>query len=172
MNSFSRALTPPFKIWKVLRYPSYLCLRLTIPVVDEEVELTRGWNQKLHVLQCLLTPIFTVFATNTAFITIKGNIGVVSGVSFHASTDDFQCFKLFHNDPSDCLFGGTKKTLIPELWHLALLSGQTFAILLMCSSKPNRPPRYQPLLAGIGFVVSIVWIYVVANEIVSLLKVS
>ena len=70
------------------------------------------------------------------------------------------------------LFGGTKKTLIPELWHLALLSGQTFAILLMCSSKPNRPPRYQALLAGIGFVVSIVWIYVVANEIVSLLKVS
>ena len=65
-----------------------------------------------------------------------------------------------------------RKHFFPVLWHLALLSGQTFAILLMCSSKPNRPPRYQPLLAGIGFVVSIVWIYVVANEIVSLLKVS
>ena len=58
------------------------------------------------------------------------------------------------------------------MWHIALLCGQTFAILLLCTSKPNRPPRYQSLLAAIGFVVAIVWIYVVANEIVSLLKAS
>ena len=114
MNSFSRALTPPFKIWKVLRYPSYLCLRLTIPVVDEEVELMRGWNQKLHVLQCLLTPIFTVFATNTAFITIKGNIGVVSDVSLHARAHAaLNFFMMIHPMRlfNKFLFGGTKKTL-------------------------------------------------------------
>ena len=58
------------------------------------------------------------------------------------------------------------------MWHIALLCGLTFAVLLLCTSKPNRPPPYQSFLAAIGFVVSIVWIYVVANEIVSLLKVS
>jgi hypothetical protein len=50
--------------------------------------------------------------------------------------------------------------------------GQALAVLLLCTSRPDRPPAYQPVLAGIGFVVAIVWIYVIANEIVSLLKVT
>ena len=75
-----RTLAPPFKIWRVLRYPAYLCLRLTVPVVDEEDQQMKGWNQKLHVLQCLLAPVFTVFATNTALVTVKGSISKLIGL--------------------------------------------------------------------------------------------
>ena len=38
------------------------------------------------------------------------------------------------------------------------------------TSEPERPPRYQPALAFLGFVISVGWIYLIANEIVSLLK--
>ena len=36
--------------------------------------------------------------------------------------------------------------------------------------RSGQPPVYQPLLGFVGFGVSIVWIYIIANELVSLLK--
>jgi sodium/potassium/calcium exchanger 6 len=36
--------------------------------------------------------------------------------------------------------------------------------------RAKKPPKWQPILAFIGFVISVGWIYLIANEIVSLLK--
>ena len=123
-----RTLTPPFKIWKVLRYPSYLCLRLTIPVVDEELDSMRGWNQKLHVLQCLLAPILTVFATNTAFITVKGNIGdFFLSCSFPARYHESQhrstasCISEKPNCDSQCPLQGFKMLNFSHVAHCTSL---------------------------------------------------
>ena len=49
---------------------------------------------------------------------------------------------------------------------LSLLSSLLFLIM----SEPEKPPKWQPILAFIGFVISVGWIYLIANEIVSLLK--
>jgi sodium/potassium/calcium exchanger 6 len=34
----------------------------------------------------------------------------------------------------------------------------------------STPPRYHTIFAFAGFVIAIIWIYVIANELVSLLK--
>jgi len=57
-----------------------------------------------------------------------------------------------------------------QLWQLALIASLVAFIVLLCSSTPDRPPIYMGLLAFIGFIVSVVWIYLIANEIVSILK--
>ena len=49
---------------------------------------------------------------------------------------------------------------------LSLLSSLLFLIM----SEPEKTPKWQPILAFIGFVISVGWIYLIANEIVSLLK--
>ena len=45
----------------------------------------------------------------------------------------------------------------------------TFIVLLF-TSRPQKAPAYHFILAFMGFAVAIAWIYVIANEIVSLLK--
>ncbi|TRY66936.1 hypothetical protein TCAL_07651 [Tigriopus californicus] len=57
-----------------------------------------------------------------------------------------------------------------NLWELMIMIGQALAIFILCTSSPNYPPRYHALLAYVGFGVSVIWIYLIANEIVSLLK--
>lgn len=57
-----------------------------------------------------------------------------------------------------------------ELWALALILGGIMALALLCSSSPTEKPIYQPLLAFLGFASAVVWIYFIANEIVTLLK--
>ncbi len=52
-----------------------------------------------------------------------------------------------------------------------MIAGPLLASLLLCTSRPDRPPVYHSLLAVAGFALAIVWIYVIANEVVSLLKV-
>ena len=44
------------------------------------------------------------------------------------------------------------------------------AFALLLTSHVDKPPAYHPLLAFIGFGVAVIWIYLIANEIVSLLK--
>ena len=42
--------------------------------MDDEEPMS-GWCQKLHAVQCLFAPVFTVFAINAAFVQVKGDIG-------------------------------------------------------------------------------------------------
>ena len=57
-----------------------------------------------------------------------------------------------------------------RVWHLSLPCGMAIAAGLLLPSKISRKPVYMALLAYLGFAVSVVWIYALANEIVSLLK--
>lgn len=57
-----------------------------------------------------------------------------------------------------------------SLWELMIMISQALAILILCTTSPDHPPRYHDLLAYVGFGVSVIWIYLIANEIVSLLK--
>ena len=58
---------------------------------------------------------------------------------------------------------------MPQVWQLALDLSLLAAILVALTSR-STPPRYHVVFAFTGFVISIVWIYIIANELVSLLK--
>ena len=54
------------------------------------------------------------------------------------------------------------------MWHLVTILALLAAIAVGFTSRSTRPPPYHNIFAVIGFVLSIVWIYVIANELVSL----
>ena len=61
-----------------------------------------------------------------------------------------------------------RKLLLPCLYAL-IGSLLAFAILIVTTS-PERAPKYRHLLCFFGFVISISWIYTIANEVVGVLK--
>ncbi|KAM7283781.1 mitochondrial sodium/calcium exchanger protein-like [Ixodes scapularis] len=59
--------------------------------------------------------------------------------------------------------------LVP-LWALVLVFGLALATAVRLTSAAQEPPSYHGAFAYAGFVVSVVWIYGIATEIVALLK--
>uniref|UniRef100_H3C5T5 Solute carrier family 8 member B1 n=1 Tax=Tetraodon nigroviridis TaxID=99883 RepID=H3C5T5_TETNG len=55
------------------------------------------------------------------------------------------------------------------LWLLTLLLGLFLSAIVFCSTTNDRPPKYQPVFAVLGFMVSAVLISAAASEVVSLL---
>ena len=56
-------------------------------------------------------------------------------------------------------------------WQLALLLSLLLSILILCTSVPSENPKYfRWFFSLLGFAISIVWMYVIPNEIVGLLK--
>ncbi|XP_074526098.1 mitochondrial sodium/calcium exchanger protein isoform X2 [Halichoeres trimaculatus] len=55
------------------------------------------------------------------------------------------------------------------LWLLTLLLGLFLSAIVFCTTTNDSPPRYHPLFALLGFVVSAVVISAAASEVVSLL---
>ena len=54
---------------------------------------------------------------------------------------------------------------------MALICGATVAVLIALLTSLNKPPRFQWLFAYLGFGASVIWIYMIANEIVNILTV-
>lgn len=57
-----------------------------------------------------------------------------------------------------------------KLWQLMLLLSLLSCIFFLLFSENSKPPRFHFILAFLGFVMAVGWIYLIANEIVSLLK--
>ncbi|VDI21714.1 solute carrier family 24 (sodium/potassium/calcium exchanger), member 6 [Mytilus galloprovincialis] len=56
------------------------------------------------------------------------------------------------------------------IWVLLMIIGLILSIAVFCTSKNDVQPVYQPVLAYLGFVLAVVWIYIIANEIVNILQ--
>ncbi|XP_022081615.1 mitochondrial sodium/calcium exchanger protein-like [Acanthaster planci] len=56
------------------------------------------------------------------------------------------------------------------LWHLVLCLGALLFIIAFLTSKPSQPPVYYIAFAFLGFVISVCWIFGIANEIINLLR--
>ena len=91
-----------------------------------------NWCQYLAILQCILGPLFVVFAINIALNKIPGT-------------------------PL-------------QVWHVTVMFGAVKAILMGITTT-SKAPKYHFIFSFVGFVIAIVWIFTIANELVSLLKV-
>lgn len=56
------------------------------------------------------------------------------------------------------------------IWALTLILGIILAAVVYFTSKNEEKPRYHAAFAYLGFVVAVVWIYSIANEIVNILQ--
>ncbi|XP_071479928.1 mitochondrial sodium/calcium exchanger protein-like [Diadema antillarum] len=56
------------------------------------------------------------------------------------------------------------------VWHLVLAISVLLAALVFFTSKPEKHPVYHSAFSYIGFVVAVLWIYSLANEIVNILQ--
>lgn len=53
---------------------------------------------------------------------------------------------------------------------LVLIPGTSLAAFVLKTSEGHQPPRFHSVFAYFGFIMSILWIYLLATEIISLLK--
>lgn len=76
--------------------------------------------------------------------------------------------------PVFCLFAtkGYRVELngVFPLWGLMLMIGLVLALITWFSSTNHRPPRFHFMSAYFGFVVSVIWIYTIANEMVNIIQ--
>ena len=57
------------------------------------------------------------------------------------------------------------------LWQLGLIFSLLLSIIILCTSIPSKNPKYfRWVFSLLGFAISIVWMYVIPNEIVGILK--
>ena len=130
INQNYKKLNLFWKVFQIVKYPIWLLLTITIPVVDLEAD-KQNWKKWLFVLQSFLWPTFSVLATQLRFFWIN---------------DKF------------------------PLWGLSIIFGFFFAIFVILSSSYRHQPFYHKLFSFIGFAVSVIWIYSLANEVVNLLQ--
>ena len=125
-----RKLNYFWKFFQFVKYPIWLLLTITIPVVDLKAD-KQSWKKWLFVLQSFLWPTFSVLATKLGFYRINGYF---------------------------------------PLWGLSLIFGFFLATFVIMSSSYRIQPFYHKLFSFIGFGVSVIWIYSLANEVVNVLQ--
>ncbi|KAI6659117.1 Sodium/potassium/calcium exchanger 6, mitochondrial [Oopsacas minuta] len=130
VNEDYKKLNYFWKVFQLIKYPIWLLLTITIPVVDLDAE-KQNWKKWLFVLQSFLWPTFSLLATQLRHIWIS---------------DTF------------------------PLWGVTLIFGFFLAIFVIMSSNYRQQPFYHMLFSFIGFGVSVIWIYSLANEVVNLLQ--
>ena len=118
------------RVYQVVKSPIDFLFRITVPIVDKE-KPRDNWCQYLGILQCVLGPLFIVFAINIALDEIAGSP--------------------------------------VQVWHVALIFGIVLAAIVGFTSTSNAP-KYHFVFCIVGFAIAIVWIFIIANELVSLLK--
>ncbi|XP_032434274.1 mitochondrial sodium/calcium exchanger protein isoform X1 [Xiphophorus hellerii] len=85
--------------------------------------------------------------------------------SLHMITAPLLCVLIFQSGA----YGGVMIQGEFPVWLLILLLGMFLAAIVFCTTTNDHPPKYHPLFAFLGFVVSAVLISAAASEVVSLL---
>ena len=131
------------KVIEILRAPILFITILTVPVVDMD-RVNNNWCRLLNCMHCFLIP--------TAWIMITTLRDTCGDAETHETVES--C--------SDHIWPAIRLGL--------LIAGVLLSIFLFYSTEPFKAPRYHAAFAYLGFVMSVTWIYLLATEIISLLK--
>ncbi|KAF6019924.1 SLC8B1 [Bugula neritina] len=74
-------------------------------------------------------------------------------------------FALFATNQYRVLIGG-----IFPLWALFLIICTLLSCIVLWLSNNHSPPKWHPFFAFLGFIVAVIWIYSIANEVVNILQ--
>ncbi|EGD75575.1 hypothetical protein PTSG_06644 [Salpingoeca rosetta] len=74
-------------------------------------------------------------------------------------------FGIFGTGFGDVTIGG-----VYPVWLLGMMVGGVIALVIWTTTRASRPPRFHAVFGFVGFLVAVIWIYIVANEIVNLLQ--
>eukprot|EP00049_Salpingoeca_infusionum_P006060 m.100790 g.100790 ORF g.100790 m.100790 type:complete len:697 (-) comp13183_c0_seq3:4403-6493(-) len=56
------------------------------------------------------------------------------------------------------------------VWLLSIMIGGVISLFVWCTTRASEPPSFHAAFAFMGFLVAVIWIYIIANEIVNLLQ--
>ena len=151
------------KVMGVIRAPILLLTILTVPVVNNE-KLNGNWCRLLNSIHCFTMPIGIVALTN-----LMGSLNSApEGRWWFSSTGATHENQTMGAPLTDTL--NLEEALAPYSKYFLLIPGLLLALYIFLTTSPSKPPRYHALFAYFGFLMSVLWIYKLANEIISLLK--
>ncbi|KAG2382510.1 hypothetical protein C9374_005090 [Naegleria lovaniensis] len=85
----------------------------------------------------------------------------------------FACVSMIFMPPFAVFATGYVTLTLPNssfpVWALTLLIGCVFSLIVFFTSRRGKPPRYHFIFVFLAFIMSILWIYIIANEMVDLL---
>ncbi|GBC08854.1 hypothetical protein RclHR1_08430003 [Rhizophagus clarus] len=149
------------KLIALLASPAVLVLILTLPVVEsEEIDSGDIKNKNYDTTENQLQTPTIIVENDLAETNYEERKGTRWNRWLTAAQLVFA--PLF---VSSVLFSGDYKILL-----LFFLGGSIASIMCILFTRDDEPPRFRSLLCYIGFGIAIVWIYLVANEVVSLLQ--
>ncbi|GFR93467.1 sodium/potassium/calcium exchanger 6, mitochondrial [Elysia marginata] len=154
-----------WKIYEVFKCPIVLCLKLTVPVVDDEEEkelveeetYSQSDSSKDDDTSDVKELIVSVDKENQLrnWNRPLNSLQIFLGLFFASIATGVGTKTL----------GGTFPVYV-----LVLIVGAALAIFVFITTSTDKRPRFHTGLAYLGFVVAVVWIYCIANEIVNILQ--
>lgn len=115
----------------VAQAPITVALTITTPVIDLD-ENDKNWKQYLHLLQCLVAPVFFVMGAGSTLHGHRGSRSLLPDTLF--ATVGFT--EVLPNYP---------------VWLMALVMGGVLALLVWAMTRASQPPkavavrlRYEP----------------------------
>nr|CAG4716577.1 unnamed protein product [Naegleria fowleri] len=85
----------------------------------------------------------------------------------------FACISMIFMPPFATFATGYITLTLPNtsfpVWALTLIIGCVFSLIIFFTSRRGKSPRYHFIFVFLAFIMSILWIYIIANEMVDLL---
>lgn len=141
----------------LIRAPFLFIALTTVPVVDHDKKRS-NWCRLLNSFHCISIPLVIFICTR----------GVVSRTdnnnqdnNQHSPNDD-------NESSSSC--GDFCQEFLYYYPFLLILLGLMLASYILFTTKAHTRPRYHLLFAYLGFIMSILWVYMLVTEILGLLK--
>ncbi|CAG8506320.1 499_t:CDS:2, partial [Dentiscutata erythropus] len=153
------------KLTALMAFPTILVLKLTLPVVEfEDVSLQeKKKDNNNNQVQHFDTPSIIVNDDRDSVIVDEPESECFNGWNRWLTVVQFFFAPIF---VTMVLFSDE----LPIFMFYAFIVGVSLSMVCFFTTSDDEPPKYYSLLSFMGFGVAIVWIYLLANEVVGVLQ--